>query len=274
MAGEDIDPDARIIDEIYEALDRGAPERALARARHTMESAVEDDPVIHFLAGLALLELERPAEARTELERAVELDPEDAEFRARLALASFRCCRFDEAERQAQLAVEADAKLPESHWVQALVLERRGRWEDADRGFARAAELDPEGYPIPARMDRESFERHLADAMDRLPETFRKHLDRVAVTVEELPAEPILLEEHPPLDPEQLLGLFVGVPHGEEGAFVSGQLPPRILLFKRNLERLVLDGDELEEEIAVTLYHELGHYLGLDEQELADIDLT
>jgi len=81
-----------------------------------------------------------------------------------------------------------------------------------------------------------------------------------------------LFEESPPLDPE-LLGLFVGTPIGEEGATGSGELPPRILLFKRNLERYATDLDELLEEITVTLYHELGHYLGLDEDELHAIDL-
>ena len=53
----------------------------------------------------------------------------------------------------------------------------------------------------------------------------------------------------------------------------SGSLPPRILLFQRNLERQSRDLEDLRSEIAVTLYHELGHYLGLDEGELIAIDL-
>ena len=97
---------------------------------------------------------------------------------------------------------------------------------------------------------------------------------QVAVTVEELPSDEILLDESPPLDPDQLLGLFVGIPLSDAAAGGAGALPPRILVFKRNLERLALDIDELEEEIAVTVYHELGHYLGLDEDDLARIDLA
>ena len=53
----------------------------------------------------------------------------------------------------------------------------------------------------------------------------------------------------------------------------GGELPPQILLFKRNLERCFSDRQELEREIAVTLYHELGHYLGMREAELEAIDL-
>ena len=54
----------------------------------------------------------------------------------------------------------------------------------------------------------------------------------------------------------------------------GGGLPPRIHLFQRNLERFAVDREELQEEIAVTLYHELGHYLGLDEEELEELDLA
>ncbi len=124
---------------------------------------------------------------------------------------------------------------------------------------------------MPNRLSREEFEREVALAIDRLPDEYRRHLADVAVTVEELPSDAILLDENPPLDPEELLGLFVGVPLGERR---GGDLPPRILLFKRSLERLALEPEELVEEIAITLYHELGHYLGLDEQELAQIDLA
>jgi predicted Zn-dependent protease with MMP-like domain len=105
--------------------------------------------------------------------------------------------------------------------------------------------------------------------MDALPERFREHLDAVAVTVEELPSEEILRAEQPPLDPE-LLGLFVGTPRTEDSVFGAGDLPARILLFQRNLERYALDEDELLDEIAVTLRHELGHYLGLDEEEIEE----
>ena len=50
----------------------------------------------------------------------------------------------------------------------------------------------------------------------------------------------------------------------------GGDLPPRIVLFKRNLERAAQDAEELREEIGVTVRHELAHYLGLDEEEIED----
>jgi len=268
---DDAEPGLLIIVEIYDALSAGEPETALELAAQALEQSPDEDPVIRFLAGVALLDLDRPDEAVDELAIAVEFDPEEADYRSHLALALFRCCRFDEAAVQARAALEADPESADAHYVQGLQLERAGELEAAERHFNRASQIDDERFPPPARLSREAFEGHLAAAMDRLPEEYRRHLDRVAVTVEDLPSEDVLLDEEPPFDPESLLGLFVGVPVGESGE--SGELPPRILIFKRNLERLALDRDALVEEIAVTLYHELGHYLGLDEEELEEIDL-
>ena len=124
--------------------------------------------------------------------------------------------------------------------------------------------------PLPnVRLERSRFEEHLRTTMEELPDRFREHLDEVAVTVETVPSEEILRLDDPPLDPE-LLGLFVGTPRTEESVFGGNDLPPRILLFQRNLERNALDEDELKDEIAITLRHELAHYLGLDEEEIEE----
>jgi predicted Zn-dependent protease with MMP-like domain len=260
----------RLVEEIYDALDRGDAQGALALSEGAL-AELADDPVLLFLSGLSLLELDRPDAAAERLQRAVELDPDDAEFRATLAWALFRACRFEEALPHAAAALEGDPKLPDAHAVQGLLLERRGRFQEADRCFARAARLDAERFPPPVRLDRPGFEEEVRRAGDLLPARFRQLLGEVAVSVEELPSEEILHEEHPPLDPE-LLGLFVGVPLPELPGALS-PLPPRVLLFRRNLERHAHDAADLKTEIAITLYHELGHYLGLDEQDLEELDL-
>ena len=263
----------REVEAIYDALDRDDPEDALARADRALRRGGED-PVLRFLAGAALLELDRPHEAREQLSGAIELDPDDPELRSELALCLYRCCRFEEAATHARAALEADASFPDAHAIHALLLERQGRFDQADRELVRAAELDPQGFSPPSRMTREAFEQRVRAAGERLPEEFRRHLQQVAVTVEPIPSEEILLAEQPPLEPE-LLGLFVGVPLSERTHFSpGGELPPRICLFQRNLERYAPEPADLEEQIAVTLYHELGHYLGLDEEQLAEIKLA
>jgi predicted Zn-dependent protease with MMP-like domain len=88
----------------------------------------------------------------------------------------------------------------------------------------------------------------------------------VATTVEPVVPELLVQDGTPPLD---TLGLFTGTgldQIGQSGAPVDQ--PPRIMLFQRNLERFSAMAGELREQITVTLYHELGHYLGMDEEDL------
>ncbi len=260
------------IDAIYDALERGDPQRALAVARRGLAGA-PDDPVLHFLAGNALLELDLLDDAVDALDRAVKLDPDDGEFRVVLARALYHCGRVTEAATHARRALRADEDSADAHEVVGLLLEADGRFDDADRHLERAARLDPEAFPAPLRLERDDFDRVVRAAGGRLPSPFRERLQEVTVSVEPVPDVQLREAEQPPLDPG-LLGLFVGVSLPER-SYLSpgGELPPRIFLFQRNLERGARDREELEREIAVTLYHELGHYLGLDEDELAEIDL-
>jgi predicted Zn-dependent protease with MMP-like domain len=132
--------------------------------------------------------------------------------------------------------------------------------------------MEPEWFPRPTRLTADAFERQLSAAREALHEPFKRHLDGLDVIVDDLPADELLLDSEPPLDPEQLLGMFVGVPLDEQSSFsLGGELPPQIFLFKRNLERYVSGPEELAEQIRVTLYHELGHYLGMDEEDLEGV---
>jgi predicted Zn-dependent protease with MMP-like domain len=269
----DQDPDPQTVERIYDALEGGDAESALALAR-TALAVDSNDPVVRFLAGLACLDLDRAGEAVLELRQAVELDPDDVEFRSQLAYALFRSCQFDEARTEASRTLELDETIPDAHYTAGLLAERGGEFDEADACFTRANEIDAATFPRPSRLSDRAFEKALDEARGFLDKTFRKHLDNVTVTVEALPTDAILLETSPPMDPE-LLGLFVGVSLPERSNFsAGGEMPPRILVFKRNLERTFPDPDALTEEIGRTLHHELGHYIGLDEDELDAIGLA
>ena len=82
--------------------------KALARARIGLHE-LGADPVLHFLAGQALLEMDHPDEAVEDFRKAVHLDPEDAEFRSSLAYALFKACRFAEAAPVALRGRSGDA---------------------------------------------------------------------------------------------------------------------------------------------------------------------
>jgi len=264
------------VDAIAAALDRDDPETALDLAVDALRAADEPDAFLHYLAGRALLDLGRPDAAIGHLERSARIDPDDPDYAADFALALFRACRFDESLRRLDSPpLAADDDRADLRELRGLLLERRGRFDDADREFERAHALDPDGFPKPTRLARERFEDEVRRAAEQLPDSFRKHLDEVAVTVEDIPSTEILTDGDPPFDPAELLGLFVGTSLPELSHLgPGGELPPRILLFRRNLERYASDAEDLREQIAVTLYHELGHYLGMDEDDLARIDLA
>ena len=272
MSPKRSEDDDRLVEDIYDALDEGTPERALAAARIALHDA-PDDPVLHFLAGIALGELDLPEDAVSEFGRAIAADPDDPEFRSARAQALFSTCRFAEALDDAENALATDPAQADALCVVGLVLEREGRYDEADAKFRESARVDPERFQAPSRLSRDAFEGVVLRAGAMLPEEFRAHLDEVPVMVEDLPPEAILTDEAPPLDPE-LLGLFVGTALTERTFAAAGlEAPPRILLFQRNLERFARDESELKAEIARTLHHELAHYLGFAEEDMADLDL-
>jgi predicted Zn-dependent protease with MMP-like domain len=272
MSPQRTEDDDRLVEDIYDALDQGIPERALASARMALHASPED-PVLHFLAGIALCELDLPGEAIPEFNHAIDADPDDPEFRSARAQALFATCRFAEAKADAEHALATDSAQADSLCVLGLVLEREGCYDAADVKLREAAQVDPERFQAPVRLSRGVFEGVVVRAGALLPEEFRRSLDEVPVMVEDLPSEAILTDELPPLDPE-LLGLFVGTALTERTFAASGlEAPPRILLFQRNLERFARDETELKREIARTLHHELAHYLGFAEEDMADLDL-
>ena len=104
-----------------------------------------------------------------------------------------------------------------------------------------------------------TFEDHVRRALDSLPPRIAAALQNVAVVVR---------DEHPE-DPD-LFGLYEGTPLPERGD-MAGALPDRITIYRRPLEEEFDDPRELEEEIRITVLHELGHYFGLDEDRLSEL---
>lgn len=120
-------------------------------------------------------------------------------------------------------------------------------------------------------MDRREFERHVADALASVPRRFRNALRNIAIVVEDEP-DAALLAEMEIEPPDTLLGLYQGTPLTERRWDYGNTLPDRILIFQGPHERAAEDEDDLVVAIGETLIHEVGHYFGLSEEEIEEIE--
>src|SRR5437016_12618678 len=120
-------------------------------------------------------------------------------------------------------------------------------------------------------MERAEFERHVAEALASIPRRFRDAMKNIAIVVEDEPSRALLadLEIEPP---DTLLGLYQGTPLTERSWGYGNTLPDRILIFQGPHERAAEDEEDLVVAIGETLIHEIGHYFGLSEEEIEDIE--
>jgi predicted Zn-dependent protease with MMP-like domain len=120
-------------------------------------------------------------------------------------------------------------------------------------------------------MTRARFEQLVAEAIRTIPARFRHELKNIAVIVEDEPPDD-LLDEMEIEPPDTLFGLYQGTPLTERSWDYGNALPDRIMLYQGPIE----DASETEDEIVVTigetLIHEVGHYFGLSEEELEEIE--
>jgi predicted Zn-dependent protease with MMP-like domain len=114
-------------------------------------------------------------------------------------------------------------------------------------------------------MTREEFEELVSEALDRIPPELTRLMDNVAVFVE---------DEPPPEDPE-LLGLYEGTPLTERGEWYAGALPDRISVYMGPTLRFVAheggDRELVVMEVEVTVVHEIAHHFGIDDERLHEL---
>jgi len=106
-----------------------------------------------------------------------------------------------------------------------------------------------------------AFDKAVDDALDQVPDEFLALIDNVVV----------LVEDDPPPDDPELLGVYDGVPLTERGDDYGFVAPDRIILYRNPLKDMCDTVDELVDEIAVTVVHEIGHYFGIDDDHLDEM---
>ena len=267
-----------LLDEALGALDEGDPERALELAVEGARLAGRDDDEelqarLAITEGQARLALGDSRAALECITRGARSFPDDLDVQVEEATALHELSRFEEAAAILARVLEEDPGDAGAHWLLGLSVERLGRAEAAERHLDRAREIAPDDFPAPVTLSPEAFEAVVEQALAELPEPVRRWLSNVAVTVEDLPEAEELLSSEPPHSPS-ILGIFRGSPVGDKASMDPwSHFPSSIALFQRNLERMARDPDELLEEIRITLLHEVGHFLGLDEDRLRELGL-
>lgn len=120
-------------------------------------------------------------------------------------------------------------------------------------------------------MTRARFEKLVEEALREIPRSFRKEMKNVAVVVEDEPPAHIL-EEMDIEPPDTLFGLYQGTPLPERTWAFGNNLPDRISIYQRPIEEACEDEEEIRDCVAETVIHEFGHYFGLSEEEIEEIE--
>ena len=114
------------------------------------------------------------------------------------------------------------------------------------------------------------FDAIVKHAVGRVPDEIRQHLDNMVISVRKRPSRTMLKELGVPSG-ETLFGIFEGVPLIERSVTEPPLYPDTILVFQEPLEEACETVEELEEEIEITVVHEVAHFVGMSEERLAEL---
>jgi predicted Zn-dependent protease with MMP-like domain len=120
-------------------------------------------------------------------------------------------------------------------------------------------------------MTRERFTKLVEEALRDIPSKFREAMQNVAVVVEDEPSEE-LLEELEMEPDDDLFGLYQGTPLTERSSSYGNTLPDRISIYQLPIEDACEDDEDIRQCVAETVIHEFGHYFGLSEEEIQEIE--
>jgi predicted Zn-dependent protease with MMP-like domain len=118
---------------------------------------------------------------------------------------------------------------------------------------------------------REAFSRLVEEALREIPRRFRDAMKNVAVVVEDEPPDHILEEMEIGPD-DTLFGLYQGTPLPERSWAFGNALPDRISIYKVPIEDACETEEEIRDCVAETVIHEFGHYFGMSEEEIEEIE--
>jgi predicted Zn-dependent protease with MMP-like domain len=121
------------------------------------------------------------------------------------------------------------------------------------------------------KLTREEFEEAVVSALKGLPKFIKEKMENVDVVVENRASREVL-NEMGLRSPSELLGLYQGVPLDRRGFYYGNVLPDKITLFQIPIESICKTKEEIREKIREVVIHEVGHYFGLDDKKLRELE--
>jgi len=120
-------------------------------------------------------------------------------------------------------------------------------------------------------MKREKFEQLVEEALASIPKKFKKRLQNLAVIVEDRPGREIYRKTGKSIL-SSILGLYHGVPFRHRGPFYGNLPPDVIVIYQKPIEEICYTDEQIRKKVREVVFHEIGHYFGLSEQELKQIE--
>jgi predicted Zn-dependent protease with MMP-like domain len=120
-------------------------------------------------------------------------------------------------------------------------------------------------------INEKEFEELVIEAIGELPEYFREKMENISIHIEDFPDKNILrqLGSH---SPYSILGFYQGVPITRRGIHYRNVMPDRIMIFRKPIIRKNKSRQDIKDNIKQVVLHEVGHYFGLNEQQLKIIE--
>ncbi|HOE16928.1 MAG TPA: metallopeptidase family protein [Syntrophorhabdaceae bacterium] len=120
------------------------------------------------------------------------------------------------------------------------------------------------------KLSEKEFDRIVKRAIRRIPAEIRQYLDNIVISVRKRPTRAMLMDAG--LSPgDSLFGLFQGVSLLERSVTSPPLFPDTIFLFQEPIEEACKNIEELEEEVEITLVHEIAHFVGMTEERLEEL---
>jgi predicted Zn-dependent protease with MMP-like domain/Tfp pilus assembly protein PilF len=262
------DPMPRVCLARIQLHDVGDPDTALDTIEKAFDFIDEEDDLVEAIivrteALLATDDADGARESLAELSTSVIEDAQLALDLGELALAADDTSL---ALKFVEVAKRDDAAKADAYHLLGRIHEAREERDQMIAAWHEVLKLDAKAAPAPVTMSEDELERIAVETLHELPDDVRKKLESVPILIDDLPSEDLIDDG---LDP-RLLGVFNGPAMPDVG---NSPAVTNIMLFKKNLERIANDLDELAEEVRITVLHETAHYFGLDEDDLEKLGL-